>query len=201
MLCYAGWWVTGLVFLFAERRDATGVGDPEPPERQVPRGEDVRVAAEPAEPCERKKGGGETDRGRIHDPGRERPEPRAKDRGRDRGPIDRHGHAEEPAVAEDASTVFGDAGRDTIMADIERAGHRLSGGSGGDSFVFHSADATGRSQSVITDFTAGQDRILWVSRVIDLDHLPKGMALHDSAAGLVLEFSPGNSVLLEGFFL
>ena len=22
MLCYAGWWVTGLVFLFAERRDA-----------------------------------------------------------------------------------------------------------------------------------------------------------------------------------
>lgn len=101
----------------------------------------------------------------------------------------------------EASTVFGDAGRDTIMADIERAGHRLSGGSGGDSFVFHSADATGRSQSVITDFTAGQDRILWGSRVIDLDHLPKGMALHDSAAGLVLEFSPGNSVLLEGFFL
>ena len=23
VLCYAGWWVTGLVFLFAERRDAT----------------------------------------------------------------------------------------------------------------------------------------------------------------------------------
>ena len=23
ILCYAGWWVTGLVFLFAERRDAT----------------------------------------------------------------------------------------------------------------------------------------------------------------------------------
>jgi Ca2+-binding RTX toxin-like protein len=97
------------------------------------------------------------------------------------------------------SRLDGGAGRDTLFADLSGGGHVLTGGSGADRFIFHDAGKTA-SRSVITDFTPGEDRLVFGNRAVDLAHLPDGMRLVETDAGSTLHLAPGHQVFLQDLF-
>lgn len=101
----------------------------------------------------------------------------------------------------DRSDLRGDAGRDVLVADLAQSGHRLTGGSGADTFVFKGFATRPDTRSVIEDFNDRVDRVKIGARLVDLDDLPRGMAGWNTRDGFVLKFGTGDTILFDDFWL
>lgn len=98
-----------------------------------------------------------------------------------------------------SSQLFGGAGDDLLLAQIDRnTAHLLTGGDGADTFDF-SAFAVGRSsRSVVADFELGVDRLVLAGQQAELSDLQGGLYLTMGDTGLVLHLNASNTILFSG---
>ncbi|MDZ4097044.1 MAG: calcium-binding protein, partial [Paracoccaceae bacterium] len=95
------------------------------------------------------------------------------------------------------SQLWGDAGADVLEADLAITGHRLSGGSGADTFVFNHTRAAALTFSVVTDFVQGVDRLVVDGAKVNLAALPDDMTGRATADGFVLTLATGDRILFD----
>ena len=90
--------------------------------------------------------------------------------------------------------VWGDAGNDRLVADLTASGHLLTGGAGRDTFVFVNAAGAAVTQSRVTDFRIGTDRLEIDGTLIDFVRLPESMTGLDTASGFDLMLASGDVI-------